>query len=60
MTKDKDIPIRVSQENHRWVSNKSDDTQISNRSIIDLAIRSLRGQYDPAMELFRDKKGKTK
>lgn len=54
----KDISVKVSTDNHRWLANKCDETQVSIKSIIDLAIKRLRGEPEsPLMLLFKDKKG---
>lgn len=59
MSKEKDVPVRISEGNHRWLANSSDAIGISIKSIIDLAIKSLRGEPEsPLTQVFRDKKGK--
>ncbi len=61
MAKEKDVPVRISQQDHRWLSKKSDETQIAIRSILGIAIKALRGEPATALTvLFRDKKGAKK
>lgn len=51
--------IKVAPESHRWLSEQSEATQITIKSIVDLAIQRLRGKRpSKIMALFLDKKGK--
>lgn len=54
-----DKSIRISEENHQWLEEKSEETQLSIKSIVSLGIKSLQGKKDTGLSLmFRDKKGK--